>query len=265
MCPLNYWFYYISKYEKTNTSDDKFQLAGIKVHERLDKLYKDLDDSMVDLPIMDRVVKLGNAFGESDTENPEANEIIDIARENYISWQIKMDKKIGKLYRPYAREKFVQFVLTPDFIDKFTEGRESANVKKIRNMPKLEVPILMRGYIDRVDFINDEYSIMDYKSKTSSVHAWELALYALGASINLKLPIKSVSCFGYKDGSYFYRPLKESNVDFALYKILEFNKNLKRCEEKGFKRKRGPFVCSWCEYQDLCNKIDIKETIRNDR
>ena len=260
-CPMNYYFKYMNRAKKTDIVDDKFIVAGIEVHEKIEKVYDKIDDSIMDEEGHVQIFLLNQAFGEPVTKIPESIEIIKTARDNFVDWQLDMNEKVGGFYRPYDVEKFVKCVIDQEFIDKFVGDRKGSNAEKIRNMSPLDQPYLVNGFIDRVDLINGEYSIMDYKSKTKSVKAWELALYSLMASIDLKYDISHVSCWGYKDASYYYRKLKINNIDFALYKILEYNKLVNRYKRMGFKKKESKWICEWCEYKQLCQKTNKKETI----
>ena len=263
-CPLSYWFKYLSGMDKTDESDDMYQVAGTEVHDRLDKLYDQIEDNIYDMPLMDQIFLLDQAYGKAETDNPGSNEIIEKGRDNFIDWQLRMNKKIGAFYRPHDKEQHVEFRINQKFIDKFVAGKKGSNADKIRAAKRLSQPYMMNGYIDRVDCINGEYSVMDYKSKTTSVKAWELALYAIMASIDLEYPISHVSCWGYKDDSYFYRKLTVNNINFALLKILEYDKNLARYKRLGFKKIENKWSCGWCEYKELCKTLKKSETIMED-
>lgn len=263
-CPLGYWFKYISGLKKTDKSDDKFQIAGLTVHDKLDKIYDLVEDNIYDMAVIDQIFLLDQAYGKSESGNPESDEIIDRGRDNFIDWQLNMNKKIGAFYRPHEKEQHVQFRINQDFIDRFVGDRKGSNADKIRAAKRLSQSYCVHGYIDRIDYIDGEYSIMDYKSKTSSVKAWELALYAIMASVDLEYPISHVSCWGYKDNSYFYRKLTVNNINFALLKILEYDRNLARYKRLGFKKIENKWSCGWCEYKQLCETIKKSDTIMED-
>jgi len=268
-CPLKFRFNYIDdpKPEKDTILDDKYLIAGLEIHDRLDKIYDKIDEQKYkNMDIIEKIEYLDDLFGDAETENLEANEIINIARKNFIEYQINLDKEFNKdLAKPYKKELFAKFIITDNFIKKFIEPRkDSTTGKKIRNLNPLNEDILIRGYIDRIDqFPDNTYGILDYKSKTTSVTIWELSGYMLMASIHLNLPeINKIGCWGYKDSSYFYRPVKVQNIDYFLFKVLEFKNNYDKYQKLGrWPRKRG-FMCRFCEWQKLCKKYNSQGELK---
>lgn len=264
-CPLNYYFKYILKPSKTDKVEDHYLTAGLYIHETLENIYTKInEDEYINLDIIDKIEYLIDKFDLNITGDPLVDEITKLACDNFIKWQCKMDRKYNGYYKPFMTEKYVEMELSQDFINFFIENYPNLAASiKIKNLPKLEEPIILNGYIDRVDYLNNEYSILDYKSKVTSIKAYELALYTLMASVNLKLPITHVSVFGYKDGSYTYKKIKPNNIIFGLYKIIDFM-NLKNKYENiinRFPRKKG-FFCRWCEWQTLCQKYNSRGELK---
>lgn len=256
-CPLKYHLNYDIKPPIDSETEDHYLKAGIYLHETLEKIYSKIDEEKyLSLDIIDKVEYLEEKFDLAITGDELIDEITKAGLNNFIAWQTKMDRQCDGYYKPYAVEKSVQMVITQDFIDAFIIGYEKiAAVNKIKNLPDLKEPVLLNGFIDRVDCINKEYSILDYKSKISAVKAYEMSLYALMAAVDLKLPVKKISVWGYKDGSYSYKNIKPNNIIFGLYKITEFMDMRERYENKlkRFPRKKG-FACRWCNWQKLCAK-----------
>ncbi len=114
----------------------------------------------------------------------------------------------------------------------------------------------MVGIIDATFYANKEYVVLDYKSSASNTTnlRFELNFYAklLSDSKILDRPVKYISAYGYKDGTFFYEEINNRSYNTMIKKVDNFRKN--DWQNMEYPKKIG-FYCSWCEYINSCNKL----------
>ncbi len=112
------------------------------------------------------------------------------------------------------------------------------------------------GIIDVVHYDGENYIVLDYKSSANNPTSlrFELNFYAkiIDDSKILDKPIKYISAYGYKDGSFFCEEIGIRSYNVMLKKVEEF-RNIK-WDEIQYPKKPG-FACSWCSYINSCNKL----------
>ena len=117
----------------------------------------------------------------------------------------------------------------------------------------------LSGIIDRVDYHNDEYLIMEYKGDVSgqSRLRFELNFYKnlLDDNNILDKPVKYIAAYGYKSGQMFGpEPIKTISYNTMLKKVKAFS-------ELNFKNlvynKKKNYACeTWCPYKISCLKYE---------
>jgi putative RecB family exonuclease len=255
-CPLKYKLHYIVKppIEKT-TSIEAF--LGSRVHETLEKLYKDLKHKK--LNTLDDLF----IFYEKIWNNNFKVEEIEIVRQEYT---FENYKDLGKKYiKDYYQQHYpFKEGTTLGIEEKITLNFKDTITNKIYNVI---------GFIDRLTMITPEYfEIHDYKTnnkpKTQKQieEDRQLALY----SIAIKKMFPSVKKVGlvwhFLAANLEMRTFKEDFELQALEKeIIKDIRTIEKAKEKDeFPLKESP-LCAWCAYKEYCpakaHKIKVKKDV----
>ena len=152
--------------------------------------------------------------------------------------------------------------LDQDFMDKY--GDHITHFMDFNSKYKL-IPIVKEtkydldnftGIIDRVDIIDNEYAIIDYKSSSgTSIENYmkELLLYAHLIQEGKKIVIGKVGIFFTTNNKFIVESITQSQIDFNLFEIKE---EIKLYEEM-INNKQFPKTytnCHWCGYKEMCKK-----------
>ncbi|PIE86302.1 MAG: hypothetical protein CSA05_01305 [Bacteroidia bacterium] len=162
-CTLRFYFQYIAEITEPEKIDEEINpaLFGSLFHNVLDKLYKDLlaqKNSKIiekkDIEIYEKKIDefIELVFKQNFAEKNQAKEYIFVGYQNiirqvirkYVGYILKYDKSITP-FRVLSLEKKYE-VYFPLSIDK----------KKVN--------IRLKGFIDRIDFVDNQYRIIDYKT-----------------------------------------------------------------------------------------------------
>jgi putative RecB family exonuclease len=245
-CPAKFKFRYIDKVE-TEEEETVEAFLGKRVHETLEKLYRDLDfqkkDSLEEL--------LG--FFRGEWEKNWTDDIIivndEYGKENY--------RKMGEKYLSDYYQRY----------HPFTQGRTIALEQMIKISLDTKGAYKLQGYIDRLSEAKDGcYEIHDYKTNSRLplpeylASDRQLALYMIGVQDSYP---------DVKDVRLVWHFLKfDKEVD--LTRTADELKALKRSTialidsietETAYKASPG-FLCSWCEYQSVCGQWKHLHTVR---
>lgn len=237
-CPLKFRFQYIDKIERPEEEGIEAFL-GQRVHETLEKLYKDLkflkENSLQDLL----------AFFDKQWNKHWNNNIIIVKKEynseNYRKLGIKYVTDYYNRFKPFNQERTIA-----------TEKRITI---KLDDKGKYK----MQGYVDRLSFKDGYYEVHDYKTNANlpieeyMTEDRQLALYSLAI-------LKS-----YQDAKKTRQIWHFLALDKDI--ILEKNKGeleqlrkdtialINRIEAH---KKRNEFpaktsrLCDWCEFRPIC-------------
>lgn len=128
--------------------------------------------------------------------------------------------------------------------------------KPILREKKITLSDGTNGIIDRVDFYNGEYSVLDYKPTVSnpSKVRFELNFYKmiLDESGILDTPIKYIASYGYYSGEIFFEEISVRSYNSMLRKVEAFrNLDFNNIE---YPKKESEVCNTWCPYQISCKK-----------
>jgi len=220
-CPRLFQWQYIDK-RIPDITDNTQALVGTQIHDLFNKFFD--------------VIKLD--------EIPENNP--------YEYFKNLMDVPIyfKSVYNAFCRNECKRYLLLED---------KSFFIPVLREKYLISKDGSMNGIIDRVDYYNNEYLIMEYKPGISSESnlRFQLNFYKnlLDDNDILDKPVKYIGAYGYKSGQMFGPELiKTMSYNLMLKKVDAF-KNL------NFKNliypKKPSYVCtSWCPYKISCPKYD---------
>lgn len=112
------------------------------------------------------------------------------------------------------------------------------------------------GIIDAVHYDGENYVVLDYKSSANNPSNLRFELNYYKKIVDdvkiLDKPIKYISAYGYKDGSFFCEEVNTRSYNTMIKKIETFrNTNWSNMEYL----KRPGFHCFWCSYINSCNKL----------
>jgi putative RecB family exonuclease len=234
-CPLQYKFRYIDKLKRDRETIEAF--LGKRVHETLEKLYRDLKVTKVD--------SLGDLLTfYNDAWRKNWNEGVEIVNKNFTSENYRMlgEKCIRDYYRRYYP---------------FDQGRTLGLEQQIFITLDQRGDYKLVGYVDRLTQASDgTIEIHDYKTGQSLPtqeildQDRQLALYQIG--IHQRWPdIKSVKLVWHYLA--FDREMSSQRTFASLQETksqtIQLIDEIERAVD--FAPRSNP-LCPWCEFGDLC-------------
>lgn len=236
-CPLKYKYQYIDKI-KVEVAKTVEAFMGSRVHEALEKLYRDLN-----LQKLNSLEELLAYYNDQWAKN--WTDDVKIVRKDYMAENYRKtgEKCIADYYNRYV--PFSERVLgieTVEYVNLDPEGEYKWNVR-----------------MDRLDYTGDgRCEIHDYKTAGAlpkQEHMDEdrqLALYSLWVKQNFKDAEKVDLVWHYL---VFDRQLLSTRTGEQLEKLRE---ETLEAVKKAVSAKEFPAnesnLCSWCEYQFMCPK-----------
>jgi putative RecB family exonuclease len=251
-CPQKFKLQYIDKVE-TEVEESIEAFLGSRVHETLEKLYRDLQFQK--LNSLEELL----AFLQDEWKDNWSDDIIIVSKEydqeNYLKMAKKYVTDYYNRYKPFDKEKTValeQRIL----IDLDEEGTYK-----------------LQGFIDRLAEKKDGfYEIHDYKTNSRLPLAdyiksdRQLALYMIGVKKNYP-DVKDVRLIWHF--LKFDKEIDSTRTDAELEKLkLDTIELIDIIEsDHGFVAKAG-YLCDWCEFKSVCNQwshlYKIKEMPENE-
>jgi len=231
-CPLKFKFAYIDKIE-TEIEETIEAFLGKRVHESLEKLYKDLKFQK-----LNELTELITFYNDEWKKN--WNDAIVIVRKEYDSENFrKMGEKFITEY--YDRYK--------PFCDSRTIGLETQSFVAIGDY-KIHVRI------DRLSFIEDTYEIHDYKTSNSLPtqdkldQDRQLAVYAYGVK-TMYPDAKRVRLIWHFLAFDKEMSSERSDEQLEMMKeeVIQSIKEIEDC--RTFPAKESA-LCQWCEFRPIC-------------
>ncbi len=243
-CPLKFKYRYVDKIKPLRGNIEAFM--GSRVHETLEKLYK--DKMFHKVCEIEELIEFYNQRWEKEMDDSIFVVKEEYSPENYREMGEEYIRNYYKAYKPFDGEKTIALektVLLP--LEGYT----------------------IKGIIDRLSEKNGIYEIHDYKTSMTLPTLEEirkdrqLALYALAVknmygnpdteliwhyvAFNKELRLK-------KDDDELQK-VRESTLD----KILE----IERAIDEGDFKPRESALCPYCEYQHLCPLFKHKYVVEN--
>ncbi|MHC1597347.1 MAG: RecB family exonuclease [Methermicoccaceae archaeon] len=247
-CPLAYRYRYIDRIKPEEAPEGIEAFMGSRVHETLEKLYRDL--------ILSKQNSLDDILAYyADIWHKSWHENVVVVKDGYTP---------ENYYATGARAIWDYYVRYAPFDDSKTIGLE------------LKVPIdidgyRLVGYIDRLSETEDgHYQIRDYKTSGTlptqrDVNSdRQLALYQIGL-YDMRSDVEDVDLIWHY--LVFDKEIRSKRTEEELNALkcetVELIQTIERAEEEfDFPAKESP-LCRWCEFQALCpSKKHIVETER---
>jgi putative RecB family exonuclease len=235
-CPQKFKLQYIEKLE-TEEEQTVEAFLGIRVHEALEKLYRDL--------VHQKRNTLEELLGFFTTEwDTNWTDDISIVREEYHAENyLNMGKKyLSDYYQRYHP---------------FNQGKTVALEDLIRITLDAEGNFKLQGYIDRLTETRDGfYEIHDYKTNSRMPLAdyirsdRQLALYMIGVQ-NQYPDVKDVKLIWHF--LKFDKEIDSTRTDKELAQLKKDTIQLIETIEDDERYEAHPgYLCDWCEYQSCC-------------
>ena len=237
-CPQKFKLQYIDKVE-TEAEESVEMFLGSRVHETLEKLYRDLlhqkENTLEEL-----LVFLGNEW----KTNWSSDIIIvndEYGPENYLKMGRKYISDYYKRYHP------------------FTQGKTVALEELIRITLDVEGNYKLQGYIDRLTEKKDGfYEIHDYKTNSRLplpeylLSDRQLALYMIGVQDQYP-DVKDVRLIWHF--LKFDKEIDSTRTDDELEKLKTDTIRLIETIEKDEGFVASPsLLCDWCEFKPMCRQ-----------
>jgi putative RecB family exonuclease len=235
-CPQKFKYQYIDKIE-TEEEESIEAFLGTRVHEALEKLYRDLQHQKEDT--LDELL----AFVQNEWDENWNDHII-LMNEEYTPEQyLKMAQKyLTDYYRRYHP---------------FTQGKTVALEEVIRITLDAEGEYKLQGYIDRLTETKDGYyEIHDYKTNSRLPLAdyirtdRQLALYMIGVK-NQYPDVKDVRLIWHF--LKFDKEIDSTRTEEELTRLKQDTIRLiEQIEDEERFEARPGFLCAWCEFKAWC-------------
>ena len=236
-CPHQYKLAYIDKIEVETEGIEAFM--GSRVHEALEKLYRDLKVTK-----LDTLEELLSFYYESWEKN--WNDMIQIVRKDYSAEDYRHlgEKCITDYYKRYSP---------------FDDGKTLGLEEYIYFPLEKEKDYWIRGFIDRVTLVDSSIlEIHDYKTsnrlprKEDVESDRQLAFYQMGVAEKWQ-GIEEVRLIWHY--LTFDAEIHSSRTPDQLHQLRQTTLELIQSIEadRRFFPKEGP-LCDWCDYQGYCPK-----------
>ncbi len=237
-CPAKFKMQYIDKVE-TEIAESIEAFLGTRVHEALEKLYRDLDHQK-----MNTIEELLSFLFTQWKEN-WSDDIIIVSKEYTTeNYQKMAEKYLSDYYRRYHP---------------FSQGKTVALEERILINLDPSGRYKLQGYIDRLTETKDGfYEIHDYKTNSRLPLAEylqtdrQLALYMIGVK-NAYPDVRDVRLIW-----HFLKFDKEVNLTRTDEELTILKRDTIRLiqeieQEEEFAAQPG-FLCEWCEFKPLCRQ-----------
>ena len=237
-CPAKFKFHYIDKIE-TEEEETVEAFLGIRVHETLEKLYRDLQHQK------ENTLEELHSFVENEWNANWSNDIIivndEYGPENYLKMARTYISDYYKRYYPFnqgktvALEELIQIILDDDggyklrgFIDRLTENRD--------------------GYYEIHDYkTNSRLPLPEYLQSDR-----QLALYMIGVQ-NQYPDVKDVRLIW-----HFLKFDKEVDLTRTEKELAELKQStiqlIDQIESDSEYKASPGGLCSWCEFKSICRQ-----------
>lgn len=235
-CPQKFKLQYIDKVE-TEEEQSVEAFLGIRVHETLEKLYRDLQHQKADT-LEELLAFFTNEWNANWTEDIIiVNE--EYTAENYLN--------MGRNYLTTYYQRY----------QPFNQGKTVALEELIRITLDTEGKYKLQGYIDRLTETKDGYyEIHDYKTNSRLPLAdyirsdRQLALYMIGVQ-NQYPDVKEVKLIWHF--LKFDKEIDSTRTDKELSSLKKDTIQLIKTIENDTHFEAHPgYLCDWCEYQSCC-------------
>jgi len=235
-CPQKFKLQYIDKVE-TEEEQSVEAFLGIRVHETLEKLYRDLQHQKADT-LEELLAFFTNEWNANWTEDIIiVNE--EYTAENYLN--------MGRNYLTTYYQRY----------QPFNQGKTVALEELIRITLDTEGKYKLQGYIDRLTETKDGYyEIHDYKTNSRLPLAdyirsdRQLALYMIGVQ-NQYPDVKEVKLIWHF--LKFDKEIDSTRTDKELSSLKKDTIQLIKTIENDTHFQAHPgYLCDWCEYQSCC-------------
>ncbi len=237
-CPLKYRYRYVDRVRPEEAFEGIEAFMGKRVHETLERLYKDI------------LIGRGPALAE----------MLEVYEENWLkNWH----SDVRVVHPDYKAEDYR--TKGEDCVKKYYERYHPFDSEKTLGLEeRIAVTIggyKIQGYVDRLAEREDGvYEIRDYKTSMSGLPLQEnldsdrqLALYAI--AIRERFPdakdVELVWHYLSFDKELRSKRTEEQLEQLKKETVATIEKIEKDCGEKRFPAKESK-LCSWCEYQSMC-------------
>ncbi len=233
-CPLQYKYRYIDRI-KTEQEDTVETFLGSKVHDALEKLYKDLKFEKL-LTIKELIEYFNKQWKENWNETIKINKE-DYTQENYRKMGVRYITDYYNRHKPFNKGKVI--------------GLETTDMLEISNEYKFHVRI------DRlVDMGDGVYEVHDYKTNNALPKQQkldedrQLAMYSLWVKLNYK------DCKKVRLVWHFLAFDKEMDSFRTITELEDLRKEvvdqIKNIENTKEFPANETALCNWCVYQNIC-------------
>ena len=237
-CPAKFKLQYIDKVE-TEVAESIEAFLGSRVHEALEKLYRDLDHQKMN----------------------SSEDLIDFL---YSEWERNWSEDVVIVNTEYSAENYLKMAekYLSDYYHRyhpFNQGKTVALEERILINLDPSGAYKLQGYIDRLSEVQDGfYEIHDYKTNSRLPLAEylqtdrQLALYMIGVK-DAYPDVRDVRLVW-----HFLKFDKEVNSTRTDRELAALKMNtiqlIQEIEHEEIFKARPGFLCEWCEFKPVCRQ-----------
>ena len=275
-CSLQYYFRYLAQLREKDDIEENIEAAtlGSAIHFVLENLYKDLPNDLLTFNFVDAATK-------------DKKRIRELLHESFEKRFDGESLKRGKNYLLYRVSlKLIDEFLKQEKRNLKTLEESGRSMKLLMLEQEMAMPLNVRGYdvlikgkVDRVEWVNDTINIADYKTGTPSpIKSDEVALFATDPKYAKAMQLLNYAWLYWKtndsksvnlrSGIYWLResgkgfdPLKMNGEDKVTNDIfLQFEEVLKNVlgellnTEIPFSKTKDIARCEHCEFIRICRR-----------
>ncbi len=231
-CPLKYK---LSKIDKMSEPPSEASILGNFVHDVLEDLHNIEDPSLRTLQMAKSLLR--------EQWNAKWGEL--------ISELVDSEQKL-KEFRWKAMWCIEGYFKMEDPATVKSGGRETALYNDING-------VVIKGFVDRWDFLDDGISVVDYKTGKSPALKYQekkfiqLLIYAFILAKELELEAKEVKLLFVKDGVTLAAQVTDENISvMSDYVTKTYEEILKRCKSGNFEPKPNGLCENYCSFRPIC-------------
>jgi len=255
-CPLHFDYKYVSKVKPPEGKETAEQFTGKRVHETLEKLYKDLRYSK--LNALPDLLEYYQKIWQQGWNEEILIAKVGLEEKNFFETGKKCVEDYYQEYKPFDQAR--------------TIGLESRIVVRLSDESD---DYRMQGYIDRLAMDGSTYEIHDYKTgnhlktQDEADSDRQLALYQIGIEQAWD-DVKQVNLiWHYLNFNKEVRSKRsKKQLDSLRTDTIALIDEVELAKEKGRFPSKKSRLCDYCEYRELCPEwkhvLSVQMSLSND-
>lgn len=186
------------------------------------------------------------------------------SEENYQEY-IEMAHDIEDRYGQEGKKKLDEYIWSAINSQEYTGMKNAVSFETEKRFVKelspfgVNLPVKMKGFVDRIDNFSNKKNIIDYKTSSSTVYRGDkykdqLILYKWATNAD-----DTYICFITPRGAKYYKQdFSMSDESRLVDKIFAVDIDLQKSNEKHCYKKKCGYYCKWCPLRAACQAQSAK-------